>query len=163
MLCHSRSIIACSHILWRAYMPKCYYASTIAADALIRIINMQFCLNLSILRILHPDLRYQALTANQLKIYSHFLARSHVTPNSSKTRSMFDQHLTSVISASSSNPNLAIPPARTTSPSLPTFSQSPEYPTVNSSKLKNKNPPSKAVCYLQMQAVFQSDGHPACG
>ena len=45
----------------------------------------------------------------------------------------------------------------TTSPSLPTFSQPPEYLTVNSSK------PPKSVSYLQINVVLQSDGHPACG
>jgi hypothetical protein len=45
----------------------------------------------------------------------------------------------------------------TTSPSLPTFSQPPEYLTVNSSK------PPQSVSYLQINVVLQSDSHPACG
>ena len=69
--------------------------------------------------ILHPDLRYPILNAKQLKICNHLLARPHVTPNSSKTRSMFDQHLSSFISASRAQ-NLATSTARTSSPNLPT-------------------------------------------
>ena len=78
---------------------------------------------------------------------------SRYTHNSSKTRSIFDQHLTSVISGYVKNRNLT----HTTSPSLPTFSRPPEYLTVNSSK------PPKSVSYLQINVVLQSDGHPACG
>ena len=43
------------------------------------------------------------------------------------------------------SPSLATSPSHTTSSSHPTFSQSPEYFTVTSSELKNKNPPPKAV------------------
>ena len=70
-----------------------------AVHTLICIINILFCLNLSILSTFHPDLRYPDLTVEQLKIY-RLPTRPHVTPNSPKSRSTFDQHLISFVSAS---------------------------------------------------------------
>ena len=59
------------------------------------------------------------------------------------------------------SPTLATSTSHITSSSHPTFSQSPEYFTVTSSKLKNKNPPPKAVFYLQT-GIQHADGYPVC-
>ena len=81
--------------------------STIVAHTLICIIKILFCLNLSILSILHPGLWYSALTAKKLKIYSHFLARLHATPKSSITRSRIDQHVSHQLHLCVKSPNLS--------------------------------------------------------
>ena len=60
------------------------------------------------------------------------------------------------------SPSLVTSSSHTTSSSHPTFSHSPEYFTVNSSKLKNKNQPPKAVFYLQRNSALQPDRNPAC-
>ena len=157
VLCQSRSITTCSHILlWRACMPKCYSLWLLLTHSYVSskyntVWTSQysvFCIQIFDNQLLSPS--------NSRSIASHFLARSHVTPHSSKTRSMLNQHLTSFISASR---NISLrqelccvknaPSVQAIQRFLGPQNTSPSTAASSrirtSNKFKNKNTPTKAV------------------